>query len=275
MKSPDSPQAPRKKQSPMLKTLLVSVFLVGLSTDSASASFGVKRGQIKNLVTFGDSYSDVGSPADGGLAWPSYAVQDGGFNLYPFAKSGATCSNNITYRPFPSLYESQLPAYFAERANGTLRLNEDETAYTLWIGTNDVGTNGLLTGHGAPGVSVVDTTACAVSWVQTMYNAGARNFLFQSVCSMTFAQAYIRLLTFDSTPDDTTGADCTIQRKHLLQPLLDIRTQFNSLEHSHGRDNQGRKRYILPYAQATCSHFAWCTHRYTRLHLLLNHVTGD
>lgn len=173
----------------MLKNIFFFASLaVGLS--AASTNVGVRRGQIKNLVTFGDSYSDVGTPADGGLAWPSYAAQDGGFNLYPFAKSGATCSNNITSRPFPSLYESQLPAYLAERANGTLELNEDETAYTLWIGTNDVGTNGLLTGHGAPGVSVVDTTACAVSWVQTMYNAGARNFLFQNMIPLELTVLY-------------------------------------------------------------------------------------
>jgi phospholipase/lecithinase/hemolysin len=154
-----------------------------LSVASFATAKGVQHGQIKNLVTFGDSYTDVGNPADGGNAWPVYAAMYGNFSLYPFAKSGATCSNNITYRPFPSLFESQLPAYFGEVSNGSLKLNPEETAYTLWIGTNDVGVNSLLVGQGSPGVSVVDTTSCAVNWVKTLYDNGARNFLFQNVSS--------------------------------------------------------------------------------------------
>ena len=110
-----------------------------------------------------------------------YAARDGDFQLFPFARSGATCSNNITFRPFPSVFESQLPLYFAEKANGTLRLNPEETIYTLWIGTNDLGANALLTGGGANGVTVVDVVSCAVNWVKTLYRSGARNFLFQNV----------------------------------------------------------------------------------------------
>ena len=79
------------------------------------------------------------------------------------------------------MFESQLPTYFTEIANGTLRLRPEETVYTLWIGTNDVGRDALLTGGGAPGVTVVDTTACAVSWITTLYKSGARNFIFQNV----------------------------------------------------------------------------------------------
>ena len=99
----------------------------------------------------------------------------------PFAKSGAPCSNNLTARPFPSLFEDELPLYFTQTANGSLKLDPAETIYTLWIGTNDVGDGALLTGHGAPGVTVVDTVTCAVNWVQTLYDSGARNFIFQNV----------------------------------------------------------------------------------------------
>ena len=114
--------------------------------------------------------------------WPVFASEDGNFDLFPFAKSGATCSNNLTSRPAPSVFESQLPTYFTEKANGSLAaLKPEDTIYTLWIGTNDVGDGALLTGHGAPGVTVVDTVTCAVNWVQTLYNSGARNFIFQNV----------------------------------------------------------------------------------------------
>ena len=113
--------------------------------------------------------------------WPVFASEEGKFNLHNFAKSGATCSNNLTFRPFPPLFESQLPLYFTEKANGSLKLNPQETMYTLWIGTNDVGANALLTDNHAPGATLVDVVACAVNWVEVMYKSGARNFIFQNV----------------------------------------------------------------------------------------------
>ncbi|KAJ8689457.1 hypothetical protein PTI98_012359 [Pleurotus ostreatus] len=109
-------------------------------------ALGVRPGQISSLVTFGDSYTDVVNTGDRGVAWPVYAAGLAGVALFPFARSGATCSNNITFRPFPSVFESQLPLYFEEKANGTTRLDPARTVYTLWIGTNDVGVNSLIRG---------------------------------------------------------------------------------------------------------------------------------
>ncbi|PCH43141.1 carbohydrate esterase family 16 protein [Wolfiporia cocos MD-104 SS10] len=142
---------------------------------------GPYPGQIKNLVTFGDSYSDVVNAGDNGTAWPIYAAMYGNFTLYPFAKAGATCSNYLTYRPFPSVFEYQLPLYFTEEYNGSLELDPESTMYTLWIGTNDVGVNSLITGSQTPGVTLVDTIGCAVEWVRVLYASGARNFVFQNM----------------------------------------------------------------------------------------------
>ena len=123
-----------------------------------------------------------------------FAAADGNFKLFPFARSGATCSNNITFRPAPSVFESQLPLFLEEKRNGTLRLNPDETIITLWIGTNDVGANALLTGS-AKGATIVNTTECAVNFVKVMFENGMRNFLFQNVSP---SQSYrSRLLTSD------------------------------------------------------------------------------
>lgn len=176
-----------------MRTFTLSLILVL----AAPALGALAPGQIANLVTFGDSYTDVVNIGDGGVAWPTYAVDYASsegkpVTLYPFAKSGATCSNNITDRPFPSLFESQLPAYFAEVDNGTLPadVTADNTLYTLWIGTNDVGANALLTGQGIDGATIVDTVGCAVDWVQVMYEHGARNFLFQSMIPLETAPMY-------------------------------------------------------------------------------------
>jgi phospholipase/lecithinase/hemolysin len=143
---------------------------------------GPRPGQIKNIITFGDSYTDVVNTGDGGVAWPVYAAGYANLTLFPFARSGATCSNNITFRPFPSVFESQIPDFLQQRKNATAplrRINQKESIYTLWIGTNDVGSNALLTHPN--NVSIVDTTRCAINWVKTMYAFGARNFIFQNV----------------------------------------------------------------------------------------------
>jgi hypothetical protein len=85
---------------------------------------------IKNLVTFGDSYADLVRTGDpGGVTWPVYATDYANLSLSVFARSGATCSNKLTPRPFPSLFESQLPAYFEQK--GSLNLVPQETIYTL------------------------------------------------------------------------------------------------------------------------------------------------
>ncbi len=56
----------------------------------------------------------------------------------------------------------------ADLANGSsLELRPEETIHT-WIGTNDVGVNGLLSGNQAPGVTIVDVVACAVNWVKAL-----------------------------------------------------------------------------------------------------------
>ncbi|KAF5329615.1 hypothetical protein D9619_009247 [Psilocybe cf. subviscida] len=168
--------------------------LLVLTTLPSVLGNGVLPGQIKNLVTFGDSYTDVVQVGDGGTAWPVYASGYAQVSLFPFARSGATCSNNITFRPFPSLFESQLPAYFsATGANPTThapgKLNASQTLYTLWLGTNDVGANALLTGSDGK-VNLVDVMQCMVNWVKVLYESGARNFLFQNMIPLELTVLY-------------------------------------------------------------------------------------
>jgi hypothetical protein len=171
-----------------------------------SARNPLQPSQITAFVPFGDSYTDTFSPSNGGTAWPVYAVGYAGKNvgLFPYARSGATCSNNLTNRPFPSLFESQLPLWEQEKANGSLSYlkgpkarNQANALYFLWIGTNDIGDNGLLTGHGAPGVSLVDVTQCMVNWVKVVYQNGGRNFVFANVrSSFDFLEPLCRVIVW-------------------------------------------------------------------------------
>ncbi|KAF5354174.1 hypothetical protein D9756_007087 [Leucocoprinus leucothites] len=142
------------------------------------------KNDLKALVTFGDSYTDTTWITNGGtIQWPQYVARYAGIDLYPYAKSGATCSNNITYRPFPPI-----PTFLGDERNHTIRLNERETLYSLWIGTNDIGVSSLLTGDNK--ASIVDVTECMINWVTTMYEHGARNFLFQNMVPLELTPLY-------------------------------------------------------------------------------------
>lgn len=142
-----------------------------------------QRNQIKSLVTFGDSFTDIVAISNGGTQWPVYVAGYAGIQLFPYARSGATCSNNITFRPFPPVFESQIPAFLEDKENKAIEVDGKGTLYTLWIGTNDIGVSSLVTGGNS--ASIVDVAGCMVNWVQTMYDNGARNFLFQNVSLST------------------------------------------------------------------------------------------
>ncbi|KAG2754216.1 carbohydrate esterase family 16 protein [Suillus brevipes Sb2] len=173
-----------------LQVVKLAFALLALTTPSWAA--GVAPGQIKNFVTFGDSYTDSSyyPTADGGYAWPTWAAMYGGLNLYGFARSGATCSNLLTYRPFPPIMGWQLPAYLNETRNGTLELNPNETIYTIWIGTNDLGANALLTGSDAPDTSIVQVRQCTVDVLKMLYESGARNFIMQNILPLDLTILY-------------------------------------------------------------------------------------
>ncbi|KAF5336309.1 hypothetical protein D9758_014472 [Tetrapyrgos nigripes] len=153
----------------------------------------LKPNQIKSFVTFGDSYTDIVNKGDGSdaQAWPVYLSGYTHTTLFPFAKSGATCSNNLTFRPFPPVFESQLPSYFEFHATDAgEKVGGRDTVYTLWIGTNDLGVSALLTGDD-PGVTVVDVAECMVNWVKVLYEqGGARNFVFQNMIPLQHTILY-------------------------------------------------------------------------------------
>ncbi|KAL1727924.1 GDSL lipase/esterase [Schizophyllum commune] len=204
------------------------------------------RDQITNLLTFGDSYTDVVYVWDGGVAWPTYAVRyasegrGGGrtrharspVTLYPFARAGAVCSTKITTSLYSPVMEGQLPAYYSSVANGTIpsalhnpsnlaldnnaKVTPHNTLYTLWIGTNDIGAWGLLQGHGIGGATVVDTVQCAVDWVKRMYEGGARNFLWQNMIPLELTPMY----SANAYPNKFTTAAKNATEWHIMMKEL-------------------------------------------------------
>ncbi|KZO96203.1 carbohydrate esterase family 16 protein [Calocera viscosa TUFC12733] len=102
---------------------------------------------------------------------------------YNYAVSGAACSNALTGRPGQGAAPSFGGSYFN-------LLNPLTTVYSLWIGTNDVGVNSLLTGNQTAGVTIVNVTECAISWMQQMYTYGARRFILQNMIPLNLAPVY-------------------------------------------------------------------------------------
>ncbi|USW54667.1 Putative GDSL lipase/esterase, SGNH hydrolase superfamily [Septoria linicola] len=181
-----------------------------------------------SLVTFGDSYTDdsragyfaenngtappVGydnpvnyNSASGGRAWPQYVKQYSGINLYNYAVSGAVCSNTITPRNFyptflfPSVEEYEVPAFEADskyiKPDGTKFMYNpsDETVYSIWIGTNDLGNNALLTDSQVKGTNIVNYTDCVYDQLKRLYDQGGRYFVLQNVAPLNLAPMYATL----------------------------------------------------------------------------------
>ncbi|KIK96841.1 carbohydrate esterase family 16 protein [Paxillus rubicundulus Ve08.2h10] len=121
--------------------------LLALATPSIAA--GVASGQIKDFVTFGDSHTDTSY----------YHSADGGYAA--------------GYSPFNLLNQTH---------NGTLHLGPEETIYTTWIGTNDLGMNALLTASDTPDVSIVQVRQCAVVVFNILHENGTRNSNMQNTC---------------------------------------------------------------------------------------------
>jgi phospholipase/lecithinase/hemolysin len=162
---------------PKMFTHLLSALLAAYSVQATSTGLSKPASKV---VVFGDSFSDTGIWE--ALIWPDYLGNYLKVPVYSFAKAGATCSNDLTPRIWPDIVHNELPLYNTMKNNGTLgRVDPATTVYTLWIGTNDVGSGCMLTGDQKPGVTVVDTTKCAVNWIKSLYDSGARNFLFQNV----------------------------------------------------------------------------------------------
>ncbi|KAG8766426.1 hypothetical protein FRC19_006730 [Serendipita sp. 401] len=159
-----------------------------LAAASSAYATGLTKPASK-VVVFGDSFSDTGIWES--LIWPDYLGIYLKKPVYSFAKAGATCSNSLTPRIWPDVIHNETTTFNTQKSSGSLGyLDPATTVYTLWIGTNDVGSGCLLTGDQKPGVTLVDVTSCAVNFIKSLYASGARNFLFQNMVPLHKSPMY-------------------------------------------------------------------------------------
>ncbi|KAF2636804.1 hypothetical protein P280DRAFT_408327 [Massarina eburnea CBS 473.64] len=143
------------------------------------------------------------STSTGGLVWPRYASIYTNTTLYNYAVSGAVCSNNITPRtwssinaPFPDIQGYELPAFIADskftRPNGSAFFTgtPDNTAYAIWIGTNDLGNDAFLTDSQVANKTLKDYIDCVYDVVDGLYKNGARYFVLMNLAPLQLVPQY-------------------------------------------------------------------------------------
>lgn len=181
-----------------------------------------------NLVAFGDSYTDESrltyfqnhngsapppgttlpasnSTAGGGVTWARWISNYTGAKLYNYAVSGAVCDNNIISRyldsisgPFPDvIYETDAFVADVKYVNQSTHTNTfypnrraDNTVYSMWIGTNDLGVDGFLTDSSLHETVITDYVDCVYDRFDAIYTAGGRKFVLMNTAPLQLSPLY-------------------------------------------------------------------------------------
>ncbi|KAI8631682.1 carbohydrate esterase family 16 protein [Xylariaceae sp. FL1651] len=204
------------------QVLLLASFVAGINTYSITG--------VKNLIVFGDSYTDEGRlayfiangtappvgaviptanvTASGGYTWPHFASQKLGATTYNYAVSGAVCSNEIVSRylgainaPYPSVIDYEIPAFkadieYAKSTNNTTFLKNrtpQNSVYALWIGTNDLGNGGFLLDQQVQGTTISNYIDCLWSVFDGIYSTGGRRFVLFTQAPLEKSPLYAAL----------------------------------------------------------------------------------
>jgi len=210
--------------------------LILLAANAVAASLSKNRPpkygcwipEFKNLVAFGDSYTDESrlsyfqnhngtapppglllpestSTPGGGITWDRWVSNYTGANLYNYAVSGAVCDNKIIYRylasvngPFPDVvYEVDAFVADANYINETTKTNtlytdrtKENTVYSIWIGTNDLGADAFLTDSSLNQTTIPDYVDCIFDKFDQIYKAGGRYFVLMNNAPLHLTPLY-------------------------------------------------------------------------------------
>lgn len=130
-------------------------------------------------------------------------AQYSGAHVYNYAVSGAVCDNNVTPRffsaidaPFPAVAQYEVPAYIQDShyyyPNHTkFMVNPpDQTVYSIFIGTNDLGNDAFITDSQVAGTNIVNYTECVYNQLDRVYANGGRYFVIQNVAPLNLNPQY-------------------------------------------------------------------------------------
>jgi hypothetical protein len=104
----------------------------------------------------------------------------------------------------PDVMGAEIPSFQADVnfINSTTKTNTvftdrrpDNTVYSIWIGTNDLGAGTFLTDSTVPGTTLTNYTECVFQAFDAMYAAGGRNFVLMNVGPLQLTPGYAILGT--------------------------------------------------------------------------------
>lgn len=144
--------------------------------------------------------------AGGGVTWPRYVSSLSGAKLFNYAVSGAACSDNIVSRWSAAANRlapdvvSEIDAFVADirwknasTGANTLfknRRRSDNTAYAMWVGTNDLGARGFLTDMNVRGKVIPDYVDCIFDGFDRIYKEGGRYFVLFNTPALELSPLY-------------------------------------------------------------------------------------
>jgi hypothetical protein len=125
--------------------------------------------------------------------------------LYDYAVSGAVCDNKMIYRylsaisgPFPDVvyeigaFEADIKFVNATTHTNTFYPNRqaDNTVYSMWIGTNDLGNGAFLTDSSLNHTTIPDYVDCIFDRFDQIYRAGGRHFVLMNLAPLELSPLY-------------------------------------------------------------------------------------
>lgn len=128
-----------------------------------------------------------------------------GAALYNYAVSGAVCDNKIIYRyldgigePYPDVvYETGAFIGDINWINETTQNNtlypdrrSNNTVYSMWIGTNDLGNDAFITDSSLNSTTITDYVDCIFDRFDEIYEAGGRYFVLMNVAPLELSPLY-------------------------------------------------------------------------------------
>lgn len=120
--------------------MLTKLALILTILSAAATTTLAKEETIKNIVVFGDSYSDVGNHQrlTNGPVWSEHLAVGWNASLYSFAFSGAVCNNDMypSDNNFIPSITDQVEMFYNQK--NLRELDMEETAIIFWVGVNDV-----------------------------------------------------------------------------------------------------------------------------------------
>jgi len=153
---------------------------------------------IKDLIVFGDSYSDVNTNYDnmtytgenhsGGKNWPLQLIELHDMFLWDFAYGGARMSSKYTIQKHPCSLETQYE-YFKLRMienNEHSKWDSESSIFAFWFGIND-----MIKTKQSQDNTVKLGLGDLFNTIGEIYNYGARNFLIFNVPPVDKAPFFI------------------------------------------------------------------------------------